>query len=92
MDNGQWTMDDGRIMSRLSGLIPISPIRPISCPYPVRVKSVFRPCSVRVGLWASARQRLPGDFGCFEGVIQFCEDRQILLAVLFCGERWEQLQ
>jgi hypothetical protein len=30
--NGQWTMDDGQwteIMSRLSGLIPTSPIRPI---------------------------------------------------------------
>jgi hypothetical protein len=32
MDNGQWTMDNGQwteIMSRLSGLIPTSSIRPI---------------------------------------------------------------
>jgi hypothetical protein len=39
MDNGQWTMDDGRwteIMSRLSGLIPTSPIRPIR---PIRLIS-----------------------------------------------------
>jgi hypothetical protein len=46
-------------------IVPIRPIRPTSCPYPVRVKSVSRPCPVRV---KSVSRPCPVRVGCGRSV------------------------